>query len=56
MLIDVAVHGGCTSLHSNLIVEEKSTAELGIFFFFFLRGGGGGGEGPAVTVSVLVLL
>ena len=54
MLIDVAVHGGCTSLHSNLIVEEKSTAELGMGFFFFFFWGGG--EGPAVTVSVSVLL
>ena len=48
MLTDVTVQGGCTSLHSNLIVEEKSTAELGM--------GVVGGEGQAVTVSVLVLL
>ena len=52
MLMDVTVHGGCTSLHSNLIVEEKSIAELGMGVVW----GGGGGEGPAVTVSVLVLL
>ena len=49
--MDVTVHGGCTSLHSNLIVEEKSIAELGMGVV-----GGWGGEGPAVTVSVLVLL